>query len=86
MAVYYADGVEVVDGVVSLKNQKSVTFYQSHTGKTNNYGLLLGKYVKAFNGGIYYIDPNATHTHSTGGTFVKESIMYNPVYLVNPTE
>jgi hypothetical protein len=86
LTVYYADSVEVIDGVVSLKNQKGSTFYQTQTGKTNNYDVLLGKYVKGFSGGIFYIDPNAVHTHSTGGTFTKEGIMYNPGYPVNPTE
>ena len=73
------------NGEVVLGYTNTLTMYKKNSAMgTNDYTKLLGKYVKAYNGGIYYIDPNATHTHSTStGIISSEYISYSPAYLVS---
>jgi hypothetical protein len=83
-SVEYAHEVEVVDGDVAFINGSSRTFYTKASGKTNNYDILLGRYVKATDGNIYYINPDATYTHATNSSgFVKESISYQKAQIVS---
>lgn len=82
--VEYAHNVDIVDGAVAFINGSTRTFYPLASGKTNNYDILLGRYVKATDGNIYYINPDSTYTHTTNSTgLVKESIGYQNAQLVS---
>lgn len=83
-SVEYANNVDVVDGAVVFINGSIETFYKNASGNTNNYDILLGKYVKDPNGNIYYINPDSTYSHTTNPSgVVKESISYQKAQLVS---
>lgn len=82
--VEYANNVDVVDGAVVFINGSSETFCKKESGNTNNYDILLGKYVKKSDGNIYYINPDSTYAHTTNSSgVVKESISYQKAQLVS---
>jgi hypothetical protein len=87
ITLQYSDAVTVADGVVTMANPKTTTFHKTTSGKTNDYSVLLGKYVKsAYSDDILYISPTATHSHNTEVSIVvAENIVYTPAYLVIPT-
>lgn len=86
-SVYYAQDVEIVDGAVVLKEEESVRFYTlaHENASTNNYDILLDKFVKSVNGDIYYINPDSTYSHQyvTDSYLIKESIGYQKAQLVS---
>lgn len=82
--VEYANNVDAVDGAVVFINGSSETFYKKESDNTNNYDILLGKYVKNPDGNIYYINPDSTYAHTTNPSgVVKESISYQKAQLVS---
>jgi hypothetical protein len=83
-SVQYASDVRAVDGNVELVNPMNHTVYMQYSGVANDYTVLLDKYVKSFNGDIYYIDPDSTYTHSTDVTaYVKENIVYHSAHFAS---
>lgn len=79
-SVSWATAVRVENGEVVLVSPNTLTMYKSGS---NDYEKLLGRYVKAFNGAIYYIDPSATYNRSTSsGVISSTSIVYSPAYAV----
>ena len=89
VSVRYSEYVEVVDGEVTLVDEQKANFYMttSENSSSNDYDVLRGKYVKAYTGDIYYIDPESTHTHAESSSqYFKESLVYNTAYLVSVAE
>lgn len=85
-SVEYALDVEIVDGAVALKTKSTWPFYPLSSGKSNNYDILLGRYVKATDGSIYYINQDSTYTHTkNSGTISSETIGYQKAQLVSVT-
>lgn len=88
--VTYADSVEVVDGVVTLVDTQTASFYMTTSANysSNDYSVLCGKYIKGhYVDNIYYIDPESTYVHNTDvSDYVKENIVYQTAYLVSVAE
>lgn len=89
VAVSYSDGVKNENGEVALADTVySMPFYTSSAssvaGQENHYDALKGKFVKSFNGSIYYIDPESEYVHDTvGSEYLSESITYKKAYAVS---
>ena len=83
-SVEYAHDVEIVDGAVTLKTKSTWPLYPLSSDKSNNYDIFLGRYVKATDGNIYYINQDSTYTHTkNSGTLSTETIGYQKAQLVS---
>jgi hypothetical protein len=85
--VPYADSVKVVNGVVTLVSPKTITLYKSTESgyASNNYSVLLGKYVKLEGSATtcYYIAADSTYQHNKpNSAYISETIVYSKTQTV----